>query len=173
MPSNSTYKYRSAKELFVSEIVSDSSRKRSVLVVPVSSLDKLIKEAEKNDHRVEHIYDYWLVCLYNLLRTMTWPPIANPGFKSWIETNWTNQVDQYWQGRLPTRKNHPATSAGGISFNQGKTAKIFRREPGTTLTVPTHYSYVFDAFQHGITTVRTSTYFSGFYEILIYYSYNW
>jgi FAD/FMN-containing dehydrogenase len=58
MPSDSTYKYMSANELFMSEFVSDSSQKRSVLVVPVSSLDELIIEAENNDHRVEHIYDY-------------------------------------------------------------------------------------------------------------------
>lgn len=58
MPADSTYQYMSASELFMSRIVSDSLQKRSVLVVLVTSLDELIREVEKNGHRVEHIYDY-------------------------------------------------------------------------------------------------------------------
>jgi len=57
-PADDIYKYQSADELFLSDFVSDENMKRSVLSIHVTKLDDLVREADSQNYRIEHLYDY-------------------------------------------------------------------------------------------------------------------
>ena len=55
---NALFDQENTRRLFAQKLSTDKDRQRIVLVTPIAKLAQFLRDAEKNDLTVEHVYDF-------------------------------------------------------------------------------------------------------------------